>query len=208
MNTYHKIQSIYKRDMENNGKIVEGVYSLPEFEYLKDNIWVFTEKVDGTNIRVMWDGVNLKFGGKTDKASIPADLVSVLYEMFLKDLFIEKFGIEPIEVCLYGEGYGGKIQAGGKYRKDVSFVLFDIKIGHWWLRREDVEKIAKDFNLETVPVIGYGTLDEAVEMVKEGFNSTWGDFEGEGIVARPEIELKGRSGERIITKIKCSDFNS
>lgn len=29
---------------------------MSEFDYLKDNTWIFTEKVDGTNIRIMWDG--------------------------------------------------------------------------------------------------------------------------------------------------------
>ena len=53
MKEYHKIQSVFKRDIA-NGKIIEGKYSLPEFEYLKDNQWVFTEKVDGTNIRIIW----------------------------------------------------------------------------------------------------------------------------------------------------------
>lgn len=43
-------------------------------------------------------------------------------------------------------------------------------------------------------------------MARLGFKSTWGDFQAEGIVARPSVELKNRAGERIITKIKCKDF--
>jgi hypothetical protein len=39
-----------------------------------------------------------------------------------------------------------------------------------------------------------------------GFTSTWGDFQAEGIVARPAVEMKTRSGHRIITKVKCKDF--
>ncbi len=30
MKTYHKIQSIFKRDMANNGKIMEDKFALPE----------------------------------------------------------------------------------------------------------------------------------------------------------------------------------
>lgn len=41
---------------------------------------------------------------------------------------------------------------------------------------------------------------------KRGIRSTWGDFEAEGIVARPKIELMTRSGHRLVTKIKCRDF--
>ena len=51
MKEYHKIQSIYKRD-EKTRKFIEGQWSLPEFEYLQNNRWLWTDKVDGTNIRV------------------------------------------------------------------------------------------------------------------------------------------------------------
>lgn len=45
MKEYHKIQTVFKRDMATKHKtLLIGDYSLPEFEYLKDNTWVFTEK--------------------------------------------------------------------------------------------------------------------------------------------------------------------
>jgi len=66
---YHKIQTIFKRNPETNFKtLLEGEYSLPEFESLKNNEWVWTEKVDGTNIRIMWDREKVVFGGKTNNA--------------------------------------------------------------------------------------------------------------------------------------------
>jgi hypothetical protein len=34
------------------------------------------------------------------------------------------------------------------------------------------------------------------------------DFQAEGIIARPSVELFSRGGHRIITKIKCRDFPS
>jgi len=215
MNQYHKINTIFKRDMANCGKIIEGVFAEPDFEYLKNNVWVFTEKVDGTNIRVMWNGKQVVFGGKSDNAQIPVFLLYKLQELFegtaKKKLFTEKFTpkdpAEEIKVCLYGEGYGAKIQSGGNYIPDgVSFVLFDVKIGDMWLKREDVEDIAKTFELKTVPIIGTGTLKDMVDKARNGFNSQWGEFIAEGIVARPEVELKNRRGYRIITKIKHKDF--
>ncbi len=94
----------------------------------------------------------------------------------------------------------------GKYQPDQSFVLFDVKIGHWWLQRSDVENIAEKFGIEAVPIIGKGTLQEMIEMARQGFQSEWGHFIAEGIVARPKVELKARNGQRIITKIKYGDF--
>lgn len=220
MKEYHKIQTIFKRD-EKTKRIIEGDYTLPEFEVLKDISWIFTEKVDGTNIRVMWDGVNVTFGGKTDDAQMPVFLLYRLQELFegtpnkqkLSSIFplLEGQGpdaYQPLSVCLYGEGYGAKIQkGGGNYKPDgVDFVLFDVKVGDWWLQRVDVEDIAQKLGLHVVPIIGEGTLTDAVERTRNGFNSIWGGFKTEGIVLRPKIELKTRRGDRIIAKIKHRDF--
>lgn len=213
MEQYHKIQSLFKRDQK--GKMLFDKYSLPEFEYLKNNLWEFTEKVDGTNIRIMYSNGELSFGGKTDNAQIPTKLVNRLNELFKVQYFYSLFqaieqddGWEYPEVCLYGEGYGAKIQAGGgNYNPTgVSFVLFDVKIGGWWLKREDVEDIAKKLGIEVVPIIGVGDLATMELFCREGFKSQWGDFIAEGIVARPTVELRDRAGHRIITKLKYKDF--
>ena len=208
MSEYHKIQSIYKRDMESKRKtLLEGQWTLPEFEFLANNTWTFTEKVDGTNIRVIFKDGAVTFGGRTEDAQIPAQLVGRLNERFLPmapklaEVFPDGGAV------LYGEGYGAKIQkGGGNYRADQDFVLFDVRVGSWWLQRADVEDVAQKFGIDVVPVIGKGTLHDAVAMAKAGIKSKWGDFESEGIVARPETELNTRSGHRLIAKIKCRDF--
>lgn len=218
---YPKINAPFHRDMEAPGKpLIVGRWSEPEFEYLQDNEWEFTEKVDGTNIRIVIERVNdyieWRALGRTDNAQIPAPLMDTLKGMFNDSTFIggALFGGTPIEqlqgtsetVVLYGEGYGPKIQSGGKYRSDQSFVLFDVKFGPWWLSRENVNDIAKKLKIESVPVVGYGTLNQGVEMVRRGLDSIWGDFEAEGVVARPAVPLFNRKGNRITTKIKARDF--
>lgn len=210
MTTYPKIQTVFLRDPEVNYKtLLEGTYAKPEFAYLKNNTWVFTEKVDGTNIRVIWNEDEVTLKGKTDKAVIPKFLRKKLEELFLEEseLFEEVFGDEG-GVCMYGEGYGARIQGGGgNYNpKGQNFVLFDVRIGKWWLTREAIEKIAGQFEIGVVPIMGEGLLEEAVEMTREGFNSSWGDFIAEGLVMKPKVALINRAGERVIAKIKHKDF--
>jgi hypothetical protein len=211
MTEYHKIDTVFKRDQATRHKtLMLGDYSQDVFAYLADNKWVFTEKVDGTNIRVIIQpaaaGGGIVFGGKTDAAQIPATLITVLQARFLsqRERLNEMF---PEGGCLYGEGYGAKIQkVGGDYRPDQDFVLFDVQVGEWWLQRPAIEDIAGKLSLDAVPIIGSGTLHDMVEMAKAGFKSRWGDFIAEGVVARPAVELRGRDGCRIITKIKHRDF--
>ena len=202
---YPKIMSIFKRD-ENTHYFIDGVFSLPEFEYLKNNFWVWTEKIDGVNMQIDWDRETVRFGGKTDNAQIPSSLFNKLQEMFT----IEKFKrlYSDMSMCLYGEGYGVKIQSGGKYiLDDVNFILFDVLIDGWWLKRESIEDIANKLEIDVVPIVGSGTLMNAVTIIKSrGLKSKWGDFLVEGLVLKPKVELKTRAGDRVITKIKHKDY--
>lgn len=209
MSEYHKIQTVYLRDPATGHKrLMEGQWARPEFEYLADLPWVWTEKVDGTNIRLIWQGCAMAIGGKTDAAQIPATLFSAITEKRLDGRLAEVFPDTEGQVVLYGEGYGAKIQkGGGNYKPDGNdLVLFDVRVGSVWLRREDVADVAAKLGLRVVPVIGTGSLRTAINLAATGFCSQWGPFDAEGLVMRPQIELADRMGHRIIAKIKHKDF--
>lgn len=78
---YHKIETIYKRD-KNTKKLNENEFRNETVEFLKNNEWEFTEKIDGTNIRIYWDGHKVQYFGRTDKAQIPSQLMNFLIEKF------------------------------------------------------------------------------------------------------------------------------
>ena len=204
---YPKIQSVYKRD-EKTHKFIESAWSLPEFEYLRYNEWEFTEKVDGMNIRVYWSAEHktINFFGRTDRAQIPIFLEETLCKIFQHGDFERLY--PDVSMCLFGEGFGAKIQkGGGNYLADKQgFALFDVLIDNWWLKREDVEDISHKLGLDIVPVVAVGTLMAGIDLLKDGFNSEWGDFPAEGLVAKPTTQLFNRKGERIITKMKHRDF--
>jgi RNA ligase len=212
MTEYHKIDSVYLRDPNNKFRtFLDGQWACEEFGYLANNEWEWTEKVDGTNIRVIItnnppNGQHVIFAGKEENSQLPAKLVNRLQEIFFPkiDRLMKMF---PEGAILYGEGYGPGIQkGGGNYRKDQDLVLIDVKIGNWWLKRPNILNIAQELDLMVVPIIGHGTLPEMIHFTRNGFKSIWGDFMAEGIVARPKVELVGRNGKRIITKVKHKDF--
>lgn len=215
MRTYCKINTMFKRDTSKAGRnrIIPGDWATPELDYLSGNDWVFTEKVDGTNIRVFWgDGVRT-YGGRTDNAQLPAVLLPRLDEIFATDRLKKAFEYGP--VMFYGEGYGPKIQSGARYTEAAEhqhdFVLFDVEVlsqdGWLWLEYPNVEDIAAKLGIPVVPVIGSGTLEDAAKLAENGFASRWNDaLQAEGIVARPAVDLMSRRGERLITKIKAKDY--
>lgn len=211
MTEYTKIETIFERDMEGTKKLIEGKFRNETVEYLKDNRWIGTEKIDGTNIGIVWDGHKVSYQGRTERAQIPAHLMNKLIEMFggtvNEELFEQKFG--EMQVILFGEGYGAKIQkGGGNYRNDVSFILFDVYLPeqNLWLKRDAIEDIAKTFGVDIVPIVYEGDIAGAVEFVKGKPKSTIGMADMEGIVCKPAVDMLDRMGRRLIVKIKVCDF--
>jgi len=234
---YHKIETLYERD--------EKTHRLKPDLILKNRVygivnpWVWTEKIDGTNIRVMWqrwvaqcghyimskdqnfcgecgsavgvlaDRGRVFFGGKTDNAQIHADLVKWLYAHITADSMAAAFSEDIGSAVIYGEGYGPGIQKGGVLLADEKrLIVFDVKIGEWWLSDENMRDVAAKLSLDAVPLIGEMTLAEATEKVRAGFPSllNGGKAQAEGMVGRPVETLFDKKGARLIVKLKTKDF--
>lgn len=226
---YTKINTMFAR-AEGTGLIVPGTWATPEIAYLAEAQWYFTEKVDGTNIRVAVADISIdagvgsrgpyllpqdiSYGGRTDDALISTHILRNLDERFRTEAGVQILqGVFPSGgAILFGEGYGDKVNKQGKrsYKEGADFVLFDVLVqsgeGPLWLTRENVEDVASHLDVPVVPVVGSGTLADAIDLVKGEFTSAWGDFEAEGIVAKPMVDLLTRRGDRIITKLKLQDF--
>lgn len=217
MEDYHKINSLYKRHQsgKDRGKFIYGEFSTPEFEEFQHAQWVGTEKIDGTNIKIHWDGEKVLIGGRTVKSQIPPSLMIKLKAYTDAWDFKATFG-NIQSVTLYGEGYGKGIQKVGKlYIPDyVDFILYDIlvvnKVGDsYFAGRYFVNRIAKKLCILSVPVIFQGTIAEAIEFVKKGFQSqvAQSELQAEGLVLLYGSK-KWPDEERIITKLKTRDFEN
>ena len=214
---YPKIETIYKRN--DKFKVVATELRCSEFALI--NSWLITEKVDGTNIRVILfpDG-QIEYRGRTDNAQMHPLLLSYLGTTFTPEKLQTQF--EPYEggwpfVILYGEGYGPKIQRGGKYRDDISFRLFDIRVDEWWLNWDSVQDVASSLEISTVPVLGKladflpTCHGELLDLLSDGSIVADQDGKGtgvlaEGIVARTDPLLFDRRGNRVMWKLKFKDF--
>ena len=88
MTEYHKIETVYERDPK-TFKVIPAPLRSPVYRLIKE--WEFTEKIDGTNIRCIWQEGKLTFGGKTDSAQIHSDLVRWLYDNVSAEKLAEVF---------------------------------------------------------------------------------------------------------------------
>lgn len=219
MMNYGKIETVFNRDVLGTKKLIPGSYCNATVEYLKDAQWVWTEKVNGVNIRVHWDGYKVEFGGRNDKTEISAPLIEKLNEYFGGEENAQVFEqvFRDRDAILFGEGFGSGIQKeGGQYKRDgVDFILFDVYIGGTYMTRHIVNAVARSFGVNAVPVVGRGTLGEAITFVQGKPQSVVAKMMDadtslvmEGVVCRPKVELLTREGERVICKIKLRDFEN
>ena len=217
---YHKINGLYKRynklehptlpEGKRYNEFIIGDFAQPEFEYLFNNQWVWSEKLDGTNMRIYleWDyekNLSYKIRGKSEDANLPTKLHEWIVNWIESNKQnLNNTFITSNNVLLYGEGVGDKIQLGGNFGEQ-HFKLFDIYINGFYLEKPAITEIASLINLDTVNY-WYGTIQEAIDKVKTKPLSAFGNFPIEGYVGQPAVRLFTAKGERICTKIKVKDF--
>lgn len=232
MNVYSSIENLYA----SNGVQGKGIERGPEYGFSRPEFgliskWLVTEKVDGTNIRVKYTNGRVEFAGRTDKANLPADLITNLQATFSPERFFEVFAhpesaeIERLiapDVCLYGEGYGPGIQKAGQFYGGVKrFILFDVLVmssapadaeGNrrgWWLNWEDVVDVAGKLGIEHVPVLAYGASIEDVQALVAGRATRLliDAFDHvEGVVCRTDPYLFDGRGRPLRFKSKIRDL--
>ena len=204
---YHKIDTLFERD-KSTFVVDPNMIKSPVLATISE--WDVTEKIDGTNVRVMLSQEgDVSFGGRSNNAMLPADFIQRLIQLFpssrMKNLWIDG---NSSQFVLYGEGYGAGIQKGGAYRAEKDFILFDVLVDDkWWLERDAINDVASRMGIDVVPYLGRMTLSQIVEFVRVPFYSKIGSAVGEGIVARPIETLFDRRGERVIIKLKTKDFS-
>ena len=207
---YHKIETLFKFSQEHK-KFIYGEFYNKNVELLKDNLWVFTEKVDGTNFRIYWDGHILTYAGRTDKSEFTKGQIEFIKNELVNEeveqLFEQKFSEK--EVIVYGELYGNGIQNGGLYTdgKGLGFKVFDIEIDGIFLKFNDMETLSIELGFDSVPLAMVGTIQQAINYCNSFEKSLFSKAKLEGLVGKPVGDFRDRLGKRIVVKIKKRDLN-
>ena len=207
MKEYQKIESLYKFD-NNLKKFIPEFYN-PIVDYLKTLPWIVSEKIDGTNIRVHWDGHRVSWSGRTDTSELPKEVQHVLESTFGESeiIFEQTFGEK--DVLLFMECYGGKIQ-GGLYGGTERLIGFDVMVEGIYLNKLIIKDIFNKFGVPTVEFYQVPHLSDAIEYVQEHTEPSVycenGTTQIEGLVCVPFERLYDHQGKRIIVKIKKKDL--
>lgn len=215
---YPKIPNLFKFNSNYNNIVGlnEPFKTLAENPKMK---WRATEKIDGTNTRIYWDGYRVSCEGRTAKSVFPPFVTEFLnmkfcendeFETALEQVFSEK------EVIIFGETFGPKIQnKGDQYGKEIRFIVFDIAVletdgkFHMIVNPELKASIALQLGLSVVErVFESAELFDIVKYVAQHHQTLVGDEEGdlphemEGVIIEPVAPIfYDRDGN--ILKCKC-----
>ena len=184
-------------------------------------VWA-TEKVHGTSAHVSWNPDQQRvvyFSGGASAENFRALFDEAFEERFMK--LVDQNG-KGVEVVVYGEAYGGKMQ-GMKltYGNELRFIVFEVRIGCYWLSFDKVREIAKDLGLEVVPGKVIPATEEALTeyrnspsevAVLRGCQDNADRFGNkpplrEGIVIRPLVEMRTNDNSRVMAKFKNPCFS-
>ena len=213
MYEYENIPEPYVRDPDSK-KFLRGWHSRDEIAYLHRNLWVCIEKIKGIQAKVIWDGAEnrIQFHSQSKPSvKVPESALQLLQDTFRTDEMRERlrtaFGMQT--AVLYCECFGGDVRQGEAYSKDCSLVVFDVYFPkkHLYLDFTDaIEVVERKLGLKFVPLVGYMTLDAAMDYVQMQPASFFGDAPLYGLICRPSPGLLDLQGNRIAVKLEVKEL--
>ena len=219
MKSYPSIETVFTRNKETN-RLNFGELRNQANSVIKK--WTISEKVDGTNIRVIFTLNGFEVRGRTDNAQIHPHLVDAVKALFDHEktvAYFREYRGQDLpanwSVTFYGEGYGAGIQKGAIYSPTKRFRCFDVMLGEdWWVDDDEMRRICANLGVPVVPLLGYF---DSIPVTKEDLQQlipfslvaqaeAFHTVQAEGVVAKPTVVLLDRHGDRVVWKLTFREF--
>lgn len=165
--------------------------------------FVITEKIDGSNIQLIFDKGEMKVASRNQLCDNFNNCDEILKKEEYKkviEYFIEQSKENTYN--LYGEIFSNDIQKNIKYG-NLSIRFFALAINNNYVSFKALRENINNDDL-VVPIIGfYDSIDKALSIEVEGRKSLLCDDICEGVIIQPYTYFD----ERFILKKKCSKFS-
>lgn len=213
---YPKLKNLHKRDPADNKVIDAYTDEIFSPELLGNAGWTWREKLDGTNLRIIWDGHRAEYRGRTDRAQFSDGQTMFLDEKIkspaFEELLEQTFG--NTEAALYAELIGNKIQGNPHKIDGYEIRVYDAFVAGWWLLPASVDELANDLGLGSAEIIVVAPIGNMHQVMKniasitEAFEGEAGPLEYlEGIVGTAPGSVLGRNGSILRVKLKLASYH-
>ena len=214
---YPKLKNLHKRDPADNKVIDEFTDEIFSPEQLGNAGWTWREKMDGTNLRIIWDGHRAEYRGRTDRAQFSDGQTMFLDEKIKSPAFEELLEqtFASTEAVLFGGLIGNKLQGNPHKIDGYEIRVYDAFVAGWWLLPASVDELANDLGLGSAEIICVAPIGNMHQVMKniaaqsEFFEGEAGPFEYiEGIVGTAPGSVLGRNGSILRVKLKLENYKS
>lgn len=200
-----KTKTLFRRDLSTFK--VTGELTDERYRQVRD--WLVTEKMDGMSVILSITPGDCAYYGRSDKTNFNAvQAIFMEQELNYAATMLYQGGFEK-SVNLYAELVGPGVQGNPHNLDALTLRVFDARINDFWLDWDNVCDIATRAGLETVKVIH--PLKKRLKMldviwfIKDTASNPSGEYL-EGYVARTDPYLYDNMGNRIMWKLKVTDY--
>lgn len=197
-----KTRTLLKRG--DNFKVIN---ELTDERFAQLNGWLVTNKMDGTSV-ILSIGDNPSFHGRTANTKFSAGQ-SAFMEYQLRESAYCIRSQHPMydgkQIDIYAELVGPGINGNKHNLDEFELHVFDVRIDGFWLDWGNMLSVVADAELDPVRRLGLAKLDidDIIAIIDD--RSTGLEY-FEGIVARSDPYLYDNRGNRLMFKLKVSDF--
>lgn len=186
---------------------MDNLYRNPDALTLPEGECYAMEKIDGTSAHIKWKDGKVHFFSGGSKFETFKELFDegALAKFFLD---VEERHLANLEVVIYGEAYGAKVQGlPHRYGDKLKFVAFEVHWNDIWLDVPEAERIVNFCGLEFVHYVKIPCTEAAFNAERDkpstqAQRNGMGEQLSEGIIIRPLTERYREDGTRCIWKHK------
>lgn len=197
-----KCKTLFRRNLE-TFKVTD---ELTDERYRQIPSWLLTEKMDGMSVilSIDPDGVSHYYGRSAKTNFDTEKSIFMEQELNYAETMLHQNGVHKA-VDIYAELVGPGVQGNPHNLDALTLRVFDVRVNDFWLDWDNVCDIAEKAGLLTVHCWGRYPVQDAISVV-----SSYKSFDDvpyfEGYVARTDPYLYDNMGNRIMWKIKVSDY--
>lgn len=175
---------------------------------------VITEKMEGTNLSAGKNETGLFVNQRNNSIVEKEDVANSYWEVARNSGLLEKVkGLNSINIGVYAEFCGPKIQDNIYGLKQHNLYVFDIKENFNWLSFEDFKAKVEALGVQMAPVLFEGKLKDflqgrTVQEASNGASVVNPSTLREGIVIKPRTEQRHQILGRLIIKQRSPQYLS
>lgn len=201
-----KTKTLFRRDPAT----FKVTNELTDQRYAQIKDWLVTEKMDGMSVILSINTEDHTYFGRSRNTNFNTAQQQFMNEAFHSTHYnLFKIGFEkPVDI--YAELVGPGVQGNPHNLDALSLYVFDVRVNDFWLDWDNVCDIAEKAGVQTVRVIHpLRKRLEAIDVVRyvtDMAEHGTGPYYCEGYVARTDPYLYDNMGNRIMFKLKVTDY--